>query len=90
MDKKKVIRVNFIDGSSKAFALDVTATAQQLREIAVERIGMKEDGCFALFEKRFEWERCLEPEERPVDLQESWNNSPSCFFLLKEENFPQR
>jgi len=87
MDKKKVIRVNFIDGSSKAFALDVTVTAQQLRDTVLERIGLKEDSCFALFEKRFEWERCLEPEERPVDLQESWNNSPNCFFLFKKKIF---
>jgi len=87
MEKKKVTRVNFIDGSSKAFALDVSATAQQLREIVVERIGLKEDSCFALFEKKFDWERCVEPEERPADLVDSWKDSPHCFFLFKKKIF---
>lgn len=73
---KKVVRVHFIDGSSRAFAVDINASAHNLREIVVEKIGLKEDGCFALFEKRDDWERCLEHDEKPVEIMEAWEKLP--------------
>lgn len=92
---KKVVRVHFIDSSIKAFSLDINASAHNLREIVVERIGLKEDGCFALFEKRDEWERCLEHDEKPVEIMESWEKAEGrkkegegqFIFLFKKKIF---
>jgi len=70
---KKVVRVHFVDKSCKAVAIDANTTAQDLRYMVIEKIGLKEDACFALFEKRDEWERCLEPDEKPVDVMAGWD-----------------
>jgi len=69
---RQVVRVHFIDKSCKAFGIDQSTTAAALRDLVVDRIELKEDACFALFEKKDEWERCLEPDERPADLQLQW------------------
>jgi len=72
MASKKVVRVHFMDDASRAFAIDENTTAQQLRATIIERLDLKEDGCFALFEKKDGWERCLEPEEKPCELMTLW------------------
>ncbi len=46
-----------MDESSKAFAIEETTTAEQLKNIVVERLELKEDPCFALFEKKDGWGR---------------------------------
>jgi len=70
---KKVVRVHFIDKSCRAFGIESTTTAAELREMVIEKITLREDACFALFEKKDEWERCLEPEEKPFDLMAVWD-----------------
>jgi len=70
---KRVVRVYFIDDSCKAFAIDDNASVEQLRAVIVERISLTEDGCFALFEKRDDWERCLDSDEKPSELIEEWS-----------------
>jgi len=72
---KKVVRVHFMDDSIKAFAVDDNCSAEQLRATVVDRIGMKEDQGFAIFEKKDGWERCLEPDEKPCELMAGWNVS---------------
>jgi len=72
---KKVIRVHFMDDSCRAFAVDETTTAEQLKATIVERIELKEDACFAVFEKKDGWERCLEPEEKPCELMALWTDT---------------
>jgi hypothetical protein len=47
-----LVRVHFIDKSCKTFGIEPNATCAQLRDIVVSRIGLKEDSCFALFEKK--------------------------------------
>jgi len=97
---KRVVRVHFMDESFKAFGIDSNATAEQLRQIVVERIGLKEDSCFALFEKKDDWERCLEYDERPGDLMKQWGGDndakkaktseeqpPPFLFLFKKKIF---
>eukprot|EP01103_Thecamoeba_quadrilineata_P009993 TRINITY_DN2053_c0_g1_i2.p1 TRINITY_DN2053_c0_g1~~TRINITY_DN2053_c0_g1_i2.p1 ORF type:complete len:173 (-),score=41.21 TRINITY_DN2053_c0_g1_i2:94-612(-) len=86
MSRKRIIKVNFVDNSSKAFALDLQASAQSLREIIVERIGLKQQARFALYEKRNEWERCVDPEEKPIELQDEWNTEKetACFLFKKK------
>jgi len=100
---KRVVRVHFMDESFKAFGIDSNATAEQLRQIVVERIGLKEDSCFALFEKKDDWERCLEYDERPGDLMKQWGGDndakkaktseeqpPPFLFLFKKKIFFER
>jgi len=70
---KKVVRVHFIDDSCKAFAIDENASVEELRSIVIERMELAEDGCFALFEKRDDWERCLDSDEKPGELLEEWS-----------------
>jgi len=69
---KKVVRVHFMDDSFKAFGIDPPTSADQLRGIILEKLDLKEDSCFTLFERKGDWERCLEPDEKPVDLMKTW------------------
>lgn len=50
-----VVRVHFVDKSSKGFGIDPNVTTASLREMIVNRIQLKEDACFALFEKKDDW-----------------------------------
>ena len=45
----------FMDDSFRTFGVDPASTADQLKNIVVEKIELKEDQFFALFEKRGEW-----------------------------------
>jgi len=85
--KKVVIRVYFIDEASKAFALDRHDTAKTLSEILISNIGIVQHQYLALFERKFEWERCLEPDDRPVELAENWEDKTQCKFLYKKKVF---
>jgi len=91
---KRVVRVHFIDDSCKAFAIDESATVEQLRAIVIEKIELREDDCFAVFEKRDECERCLDSDEKPCDLSEEWaklekkkDGSAEPKFLFKKKIF---
>jgi len=91
---RKVVRVHFMDDSIRAFALEEGSSAEQLKATIVERIGMKEDGCFAIFERKDGWERCLDPDEKPGDLMAVWNpetgsapNNKSAAFVFKKKIF---
>jgi len=90
---KKVVRVHFMDDMVKAFAIDENASAETLKATVVERIGMKEDSCFAIFEKKDGWERCLEPDEKPCELMAVWTTDASgdpkkqCAFIFKKKIF---
>jgi len=103
MAQKKVVRVYFMDDSCRAFGIEETTSAEQLKSIIVERIEMKEDSTFAIFERKEGWERCLDPEDKPCELMASWTVSaepkPStsgprdslrdavCCFLFKKRIF---
>jgi len=90
---KKVVRVHFMDDSIRAFAIDESSSADQLKAIVVEKITLKEDSCFAIFEKKDGWERCLEPDEKPCELMALWNNDATpaaknqCAFVFKKKIF---
>jgi len=73
MAQRPVVRVHFMDDSCRAFAIDESTTAEQLKAIITERIEMKEDSCFAIFEKKGGWERCLDPDDKPCELMALWN-----------------
>jgi len=72
---KKFVRVHFMDDSCRAFAVEDSTTCDQLKATIVERIELKEDACFALFEKKDGWERCMEPEEKVCELMALWNDT---------------
>jgi len=52
---------------------------------------MKEDSCFAIFERKDGWERCLEPDEKPCELMTAWgpDTTPSktAAFVFKKKIF---
>lgn len=75
MSVKKVVRVHFMDDSCRAFAVEENTTAEQLKATIVERIELKEEACFAMFEKKDGWERCLEPDEKPCELMSLWTDN---------------
>lgn len=81
---KKVVRVNFMDDSCRAFAVEENATAEQLKATIVEKIELKEDACFSIFEKKDGWERCLEPEEKPCELMTLWTDNTKAKGTTKE------
>jgi len=72
---KKVVRCHFMDDSCRAFAVEENTTSEQLKATIVERLELKEDACFAIFEKKDGWERCLEPEEKPCELMALWTDT---------------
>lgn len=72
---KRVIRVHMIDEKFKSFAIDESASVEQLRAAVIEKIELVEEGSFALFEKREDVERCLDPDEKPCELVSEWGLS---------------
>lgn len=63
-----------VDDTSKSFAIDENASAEQLRASVIEKIELEEEGCFALFERKEDCERCLDPDEKPCELINEWSN----------------
>jgi hypothetical protein len=88
---KSVVRVHFMDSNSKAFAIDAGASADAMLKLVIERLELKESATFALFEKKDDWERCLEPDEKPAELMKAWTGDPkdesSPRFLFKKKTF---
>jgi len=70
---KKVVRVFMVDETKHGFVTDDNTTAAQLIKEISNKIGLKEDTHFALFEVKGEEERCLGPEEKPVFIAERWS-----------------
>jgi len=81
---KKPVRIYFMDDSFKAFGIDPPTTADQIRSIVIERITLKEDSCFSVFERKGEWERCLESDERVLELMKVWESDK-----LKKDGAPE-
>jgi hypothetical protein len=61
-----------IDDKFKSFAIDENASVEQLRTAVIEKLELAEQESFALFEKREDVERCLEPDEKPCELVSEW------------------
>ena len=89
--KTEVVRVHFMDNSCKAFAVDPSTTADDFRSIIIKRLDLSIDDCFALFEKKNNWERCLDGDERPVELMKHWDSDSKkgdkCMFIFKKKIF---
>ena len=47
-----VVKVHLMNNSSKAFAIDPNANATVLRDMVIERLGLVQSKCFALFEQK--------------------------------------
>jgi len=73
---KKVVRVHFMDDQWKAFTVEDSTTAAQLKATVADRIGMKHHSSFFIFEKKDGWERCLDPDEKPAEVMALWNIDP--------------
>mmetsp|Transcript_1751 Transcript_1751/g.4777 ORF Transcript_1751/g.4777 Transcript_1751/m.4777 type:complete len:335 (+) Transcript_1751:237-1241(+) len=92
-EKKTVVRVHFMNTSSKAFAIDTNASTTALRDLIIERINLKEHRCFFIFEKKDDMERCLEPDDKPVEILKSWDGEAKKkggeepIFLFKKKIF---
>lgn len=71
--RSQVVRVYFMDDSSKAFAITTDTNAEEFRQMVVKRIDLKEEKYFSLFEKKDQWERCLDADEKPADLMKEWD-----------------
>jgi len=74
-----------MDDSCRAFAVDENITAEGLKAMIVEKIELKEDACFAIFEKKDGWERCLEPDEKPCELMALWTTDNNANTKEKKE-----
>lgn len=86
--KSQVVRVYFMDDSSKAFAITPDTDAEEFKQMVIKRIELRALDCFALFEKKDQWERCLDPEERPAELMKEWNHDDKNErFVFKKKIF---
>lgn len=55
-----MVRVYFMDNVGyKAFSIDENASAEKLKALVTEKLGIKEDACFAIFEKKDGWGQYL-------------------------------
>jgi len=61
-----------MDDSIRGFAIEENTPASELKAIIVEKIELKQQDCFALFERKDGWERCLESDEKPCELMALW------------------
>lgn len=43
----------------------------------IEKIELRESRCFFLFEQNGDFERCLDPDDKPVDLMNEWDKAES-------------
>lgn len=86
---KKIVRVFFMDDSCRAFGVDELISAEGLKQMIVERIELKEDACFAIFERKDGWERCLEPDEKPCELMTLWNTEGSDKASKEKKDAPK-
>ena len=55
VQSKKVVRVHFMDDQWKAFTVEDSTTAAQLKLTVADRIGMKQHSSFFIFEKKDGW-----------------------------------
>mmetsp|Transcript_43348 Transcript_43348/g.60848 ORF Transcript_43348/g.60848 Transcript_43348/m.60848 type:complete len:329 (-) Transcript_43348:271-1257(-) len=89
--KTVVVKVHLMNNSSKAFALEPSATAVKLRELVIERLGLKEHNCFGLFLEGEDHVRCLEGHEKPFELMAKWekrkDDSFNYRFVFKKKIF---
>jgi hypothetical protein len=78
--------------TSKAFIFNPNGSAQKLREMVVERLGLQEHNFFNLFVKSDKIERCISPDENPYEVVKTFENShkkgnKKCFLLFKKQIF---
>lgn len=78
-----------MDDSAKAFAITPTTSAEETREQIVKRTNLEVHDTFSLFEVRDDWERCLDPDERPAELQKEWDSDKKSKpkFVFKKKIF---
>jgi len=86
--KPVVARVSFMDNSVKAFAITTSSSAEDFRSLIVKKMDLTVHDTFAIFEKRDDWERCLDKDEKPADLMKEWESAktktPPCFLFKKK------
>jgi len=90
-----------MDDACRMLNVEEAITAEQLKVTVKDKIEIKEDGCFSLFEKKDGWERCLDAEEKPCELMTLWTIDPKkntitgkeplseipCAFIYKKKIF---
>lgn len=86
-----VVRTTFMDNSVKAFAIQADETVQEFRAKICEKLDLSVHDTFALFEKKDDWERCLDPDEKPSEIQKQWEqdkkSKTTSKFLFKKKIF---
>ncbi|MDP2438756.1 MAG: hypothetical protein Q8P67_23680 [archaeon] len=58
-------------------AVDPNITGDELRAEIVKRLDLTESRCFFVFEQNGDFERCLDPDDKPVDLMNEWDKAES-------------
>ncbi len=72
-------------------ALTAATTAEEFRLSIIKRLDLAVGDTFALFEKRDDFERCLDKDEKPADLMKEWEQDKKAkvqpSFLFKKKVF---
>eukprot|EP01100_Stratorugosa_tubuloviscum_P015592 TRINITY_DN904_c0_g1_i1.p1 TRINITY_DN904_c0_g1~~TRINITY_DN904_c0_g1_i1.p1 ORF type:complete len:329 (+),score=153.09 TRINITY_DN904_c0_g1_i1:65-1051(+) len=84
---KEILKVKFIDGSSKTLALDCNTTIESFFRTIVERIGLQKKDCFSLFEKNEDFENYVDLNDKPTEIIKKWKNKDANYFLFKKRVF---
>eukprot|EP01100_Stratorugosa_tubuloviscum_P015593 TRINITY_DN904_c0_g1_i2.p1 TRINITY_DN904_c0_g1~~TRINITY_DN904_c0_g1_i2.p1 ORF type:complete len:316 (+),score=157.59 TRINITY_DN904_c0_g1_i2:102-1049(+) len=84
---KEILKVKFIDGSGRTFAVDCNSAVESLFATVVERINLHKHDYFALFEKYEDCENYVDTNERCAELTKKWKKNDSNYFLFKKRVF---
>jgi hypothetical protein len=77
-----------MDDSVRAFGIDEGASVDALRQQIIDRLELKESSCFAVFEARDNWERCLGEDEIPGQVMADWEKEKAeGKFIFKKKIF---
>lgn len=75
--KKYIVRIHLVNGNVKALAVEPNISAEELRQAMIDKLELRESRCFFLFEQTGDFERCLDPDDKPVDLMNEWDKAES-------------
>jgi len=71
---KRLVRVFTLDGNKHGFMVDENTTTAQLCNMVANKMQLKNEPHFALYEVKGEEERCLASDEKPACLADKWSS----------------
>lgn len=88
--KKEVARIHFMDGSVRSFGIDEEITSLQLKEIISDKLELKDNQTFGIFEKKSNFQRPVRNEEKILAIIQSWTEDETNALTTVSSNNENR